>query len=134
MELTAALDGLQKRGVLQALNRMSLEELLNPVAESHTMDETSDEKIYRVVMEAQHGNLMTNDDTAEDDLVLDPPPTCHEALQAILVITKYVEAMDEPLAQTLEKNLGSFQHLLHSVELKSMVPSRLTDYFTLKPN
>ena len=53
-------------------------------------------------------------------------------LQATLVITKYVEAMDEPLAQTLEKNLGSFQRLLHSVELKSMVPSRLTDYFTLK--
>ena len=98
MELTAALDGLQKRGVLQTLNRMSLEELLNPVAESHTMDEMSDEEIYCVVMEAQHVNLMTNDDTAEDDLVLDPPPTCHEALQATLVITKYVEAMDEPLA------------------------------------
>ena len=76
---------------------------------------------------------MTNDNTAEDDLV-DPPPTRREALQAALVITKYVEAMDEPLARTLEKDLGSFQCLLHSVELKSMVPSRLTDYFTLKPN
>ena len=97
------------------------------------MDETSNEEIHHAVMEAQHGNLMTNDDTAEDDLV-DPPPTRREALQATLVITKYVEAMDEPLAQTLEKNLGSFQHLLHSVELKSMVPSHLTDYFTLKPN
>ena len=39
------------------------------------MDETSDEKIYHAVMEAQHGNLMTNDDTAEDDLV--DPPSSH---------------------------------------------------------
>ena len=106
---------------------------LNPVAESHMMDETSDEETYCVVMEAQHGNLMTNDDTAEGNLV-DPPPIHCKALQATLVITKYVKAMDEPLAQTLAKDLGSFQCLLHSVKLKSMVPSCLTDYFTLKPN
>lgn len=39
-EVTRALDGLQQRGVLQSSNRMSLEDLLNPVAESCTMDET----------------------------------------------------------------------------------------------
>ncbi|KAL4065514.1 hypothetical protein V8B97DRAFT_1875375, partial [Scleroderma yunnanense] len=95
MELTVALDGLQQRGVLQASNRLSLEELLNPVAELH--NEMLEEEIYHAVMEAQHGNLLTNDDAAEDDLV-DPPPTCCEALQAALVIMKYVETMDEPFA------------------------------------
>jgi len=133
MEVTVALDGLQCRGVLQVSNRMSLKDLLNPVAESSMMDETSDKEIYCVVMEAQHGNSMTNDDSIEDGPV-NPPPTCHEALEATLVITKYVEDMDDPLARTLEKNLGSFRRLLHTAEFKSMVPSRLTDYFTSKPN
>jgi len=61
------------------------------------MDETSDEEIYHVVMEAQHGNLMTNDDSIEDGPV-NPPPTRHESLEAALVITKYIEDMDDPLA------------------------------------
>ena len=86
-------------------------------------------------MEAQHGNLMTNDDLdAEDDRPVDPPPTCCEALKAALLIKNYVEAMNEPWAQTLEKDLGSLQHSLHSAEFKSMVSTRLTDYFTLKPS
>lgn len=123
-EVTRALDGLQRRGVLQASNRMSLEDLLNPVAELCMMDETVDEEIYRAVKEAQHsGDLMTNEEVAKDGPV-----------DAALLITKYVEDMDDPLARTLEKDLGSFRHLLHTAELQSMVPSCLTDYFTLKPN
>ncbi|KAI6038127.1 hypothetical protein EDC04DRAFT_2697261 [Pisolithus marmoratus] len=82
-------------------------------------------------MEAQHGNLLTNDG---EDGPVDPPPTRREALEAALVIAKYVETMDEPLARTLEKDLGSFRRLLHTAEFKSMVPSRLTDYFTSKSN
>ncbi|KAI6121643.1 hypothetical protein F5141DRAFT_1211295 [Pisolithus sp. B1] len=61
-ELTVALDGLQQRGVLQALYSLSLKELLNPAVESHVMDATSDEEIYHAVMETQHSNLLTNDD------------------------------------------------------------------------
>ena len=76
---------------------------------------------------------MTNDDFAEDGPV-DPPPTHCKALEAVLAITKYVEDMSDPLAQTLEKNLSLFQCLLHTAEFKSMVPSHLTDYFTSKPN
>jgi len=97
MEVTVALDGLQRRGVLQVSNRMSLKDLLNAVAELSMMDETSDEEIYCAVMEAQHGNSMTNDDSIEDGPV-NPPPTRREALEAALVITKYVEDMDDPLA------------------------------------
>ncbi|KAI6132307.1 hypothetical protein EDD16DRAFT_1468575 [Pisolithus croceorrhizus] len=113
--------------MLQASNRLSLKELLNPVTESHVMDVASDKEIYHVVMETQHGNLLTNDD---EDGPTDSPPTHCKALEAALVIVKYVETMEEPLAHTLEKDLGSFQHLPHTAEFKSMVPSRLTDYFT----
>ena len=96
--LIVAMDGLQQRGVLQASNRMSLEELLNPVAESQTIDATLDEEIYSAVMEAQHGNLMTNDDSDAEDGPVDPPPTRCEALKAALLIKKYVETMNEPWA------------------------------------
>ncbi|KAG6330323.1 hypothetical protein ID866_8765 [Astraeus odoratus] len=107
---------------------MSLEELLNPTVEPCAMIEASDEEIYHAVMEVQHGN-----GEAEDDLV-DPPPTCHEALEATLLIEKYVEDMDEPLATILEMDLGLFQCLLCSAEFKSVVPMHMTDYFTLQPN
>ena len=97
MEVSVALDKLQQRGVLQALNRMSLKDLLNPVEELCTVSEMSDDEIYCAVVEAQHHDLMTNDDSIEDDPV-DPPPTRCEALEAALAITKYVKDMNDPLA------------------------------------
>ena len=40
---------------------------------------------------------MTNEEATEDGPV-DPPPTCHKALEAALLIMKYVKDMDDPLA------------------------------------
>ena len=73
-----------------------------------------------IKIEARHGNLVTNDGAVEDGPA--HPPTHREALEAAQLGTHYVETMDDPLTQTLEKAyFGSFRRLLHAAEFKSMI-------------
>ena len=51
--VTAALDDLTSRGVLQASNRMTIEELLNPLDESINVDGATDDEIYKAVMDSR---------------------------------------------------------------------------------
>ena len=60
------------RGVLQAANRMTIEELLNPSDESITTDETTDDEIYNAVIDSkvQRENAAANnigDNDVDDD-------------------------------------------------------------------
>ena len=51
--VTMALDDLASRGVLQAANWMSIEELLNPSDKLINMNEATDEEIYRTVIDSK---------------------------------------------------------------------------------
>ena len=93
--VTTALDDLASRGVLQAANRMTIEELLNPSDESINMNEATDEEIYRAVIDSkvQRENAAANnigDNDVDDDAPIELPPSRHEALQAKTTIEKYV--------------------------------------------
>ena len=62
----------------------------------------------------------------------EPPPARHEALQAKIIIKKYIETIDEPYARKLENILADFAHSTRLVEAQNMKPSLLTDYFAHK--
>ena len=135
--VTTALDDLASRGVLQAANRMTIEELLNPSDESINMNEATDEEIYRAVIDSkvQRENAAANnigDNDVDDDAPIELPPSRHEALQAKTTIEKYVAAMDEPYARKLESILADFARSTRLIEAKKMKVSVLTDYFARK--
>jgi hypothetical protein len=135
--VTAALDDLALRGVLQASNRMTVEELLNPLDESTSMDKVTDEEIYKAVMDskAERENAAANDigdDDVDDNAPIELPPSRHEALQAKIVIEKYVETIDEPYTCKLESILADFARSTRLIETQNKKVSLLTDYFTRK--
>lgn len=135
--VTAALDDLMSRGVLQISNRMSIEEILNPLDESNNMDGATDDEIYNAVMasKAQRENAAANmvgDNDVDDDTTMEPPPSRHEALQAKIIIEKYIQAIDEPYARKLESILADFARSTRLKETQKMKVSRLTDYFARK--
>ena len=79
-----ALDDLQSTGALQATNWMDIEALLNPAGEckSQTLDESTDEEIYQVVMDAVDAceNIENNggDDIDSNDGPVEACPTVCE--------------------------------------------------------
>ena len=135
--VTAALDDLTSRGMLQASNQMTIEELLNPLDESINMDGATDEEIYKAVMDskAQRENAAANnvgDNDIDDDAPIETPPSRHEALQAKITIEKYIETIDEPYARKLESILADFARSTRLIEAQKMKVSLLTDYFARK--
>ena len=135
--VTAALDDLVLRGVLQASNRMSLEELLNPSDESFGIDETTDEEIWKAVLDSkvQRENADANnvgDNDVDDDAPIELPPSRHEALQAKITIEKYIAVIDEPYARKLESILAEFARSTRLIDTQEMKVSLVTDYFARK--
>ena len=135
--VTVAMDGLASRGVFQASNRMTIEELLNPLDESTNMDGATDEEIYKAVIHsrAQCENAAANDigdNDVNDDTPIDLPPSRYEALQAKITIEKYVATINEPYARKLESILADFARSTRLVEDQKMKVSLLTDYFACK--
>ena len=135
--VTAALDELASRRVLQASNRMTIEELLNPLDESINMDGATEEEIYQAVIDfkIERENAATNnvgDNDVDDDAPIELPPSRHEALQAKIAIEKYISTMDEPYARKLESILAEFAYSTRLVETQKMKVSLLTDYFARK--
>ena len=135
--VTAALDDLVLRGVLQASNRMSLEELLNPSDESFGIDETTDEEIWKAVLDSkvQRENADANnvgDNDVDDDAPIELPPSRHEALQAKITIEKYIAVIDEPYARKLESILAEFARSTRLIDTQKMKVSLVTDYFARK--
>ena len=99
---------------------MDITELLNPAAETYNIFDVSDEDIFRMVMDAKtarEGCRAGNDDVGKvidsDDLdvAAEPSPTCSEALQACMLLKRYIIDMDDPATQKLEVMLGSFGHM-----------------------
>ena len=130
-----ALDELEKTGALQSSNRMSLEALLNPVDESITITDTTDEEIFEAVMGAKKvreaaATAGIGDHDVDDDAVVDAGPNRKEALQASLTLKKYVQGLDDAFARKLEGMLTSFGHQTRFVESQSLKPTLVTDYFS----
>ena len=48
------------------------------------------------------------DNDIDDDALIEPPLSCHEALQAKITIEKYIETIDEPYARKLGSILADF--------------------------
>lgn len=132
-QVNDALDVLVKTGALQGSNRMDIDELLNPGDEMELIDETTDEEIFRAVMDsdAREITLAGSDESDADDPgpIKPPPPTTSEALQAIALITDYIDSMNDPFARKLEGLLGSLSHRICVERSRAMKETVVTDYF-----
>ncbi|KAI0365556.1 hypothetical protein BV20DRAFT_954008 [Pilatotrama ljubarskyi] len=127
----AALDNLVKTGVLQKSNHMDVASLLALDIEAHVIEETSDEDIFLTVRrraeeeretpESAHANI----DSQEE---VEPLPTRREALQAAATLTRYTNALDDPLARKLEEILRQFGQQLSLDIQRSMRETSITDY------
>ncbi|KAH7924058.1 hypothetical protein BV22DRAFT_1014077 [Leucogyrophana mollusca] len=58
-----------------------------------------------------------------------PGSTWNEALQAALVLRKYVGAVDDVFARKMEVMLGSFGQRTRAVEMQGFKDTKVTDYF-----
>ena len=134
--VSTALNHLTSRGVLQPSNQMTVEELLNPLDEDFNLDGVTDEEIFKAVMnsKAQHENVVANngDNNIDNDALIEPPPSCHEALQAKIIIEKYIETINEPHAHKFESILVDFACSTRLTDTQKMKVSLLTDYFAHK--
>jgi hypothetical protein len=118
---------------------MGIMELLNPVAESSHVFDAGDGDIFQAVMDtkvarelSRDGNEVSTDGNNDCDKPIEPPPTRKEALQAMMVLRRYANEMDDPLAHKVEAVLGSFGRMTRVHEVKSMKDKKLTSYFTRK--
>jgi hypothetical protein len=126
-----ALDDLVLTGALQNSNQMKIDALLNPANESNMLDNVTEEEIYDAVMESRM--VPPGDDNSDSDAFDDVSPTRKEALQAALVLKKYLQHVNSPFARKLEGILGSFGRQTRLTVLQDMRPTLLTDYFSRKP-
>ena len=91
-ELEESLDDLVKTGALQPTNQMTVDRLLNPVAEQDDMQQYSDKDIYKAVMEAKEQHETAHLHGGEDDIAAslddpaEPRPSRSEALHAVRLI------------------------------------------------
>ena len=104
---------------------MDIAGLLNPAAEMSDIFEATDEDIYQSVMEAKKAQEGINDDM-DSDLLVELGPARNEALQAVLILKRYVQDLDDPFARKLEMMLGSFGQRTRIAGMRSMKDSKLT--------
>ncbi|KAG6847874.1 hypothetical protein C0991_001303, partial [Blastosporella zonata] len=94
-EVSHTLSHLEERGVLQRSNRLTLEELLNPVTERVMLSGgTSDDEIYQAVIEraeAEQNQVMDGGDGGDsiDNSAEPKRPTCRDALKAASLLQDY---------------------------------------------
>ena len=139
--ITEALDILEATGALQHSNQMDITELLNPVAESSHVFDVGSNDIFQAVMDTKavqelskghNGNEVSANGNNDCNEPTEPPPIRKEALQAIMVLCRYANEMDNPLVCKVEVVLGLFGRMTQVHEVKSMKDKKLTSYFTHK--
>jgi hypothetical protein len=131
-QVNNTLDGLVERGALQRCNQMDIEALLNPTDKMEHIDETMDEEIFKAVMDAceKHENIdITGSDDVDDSSPIKHCPTPCEALQAISLITNYIDTINDPTARKLEALLGGFSRQISLEQSRGMKKTIITDYF-----
>ena len=113
---------------------MSIEVLLNPQEELLTIEETTDEEIFQAVIDAKEVHEESPHDKGDNDIEDDSPsdicPTCNEALQAALVVKKYIQELNNPFARKLEGIIDTFGRQTRLMEAQALKPTVLTDYFS----
>ena len=139
--VNTALDDLEATGALQCSNHMDIAKLLHPTAETHNISEATDEDIFEAVMDTKmaweggEGDSDKVDDTKsglDAATTSEPSLTYSEALQACLLLKKYIVDMDDPAARKLEVMLGSFRRMIQACEMQSMENGKITHFFTHK--
>jgi hypothetical protein len=125
-----ALDALVEKGALHTRNRMDIESLLNPVEESQDMEETSDEEIFKAVMECRAAqDDAPGGDDVDDKSPCEPCPSRREALQALLLINRYVQTLDDPIARKVEAALSSLARQTRYEAENEKKDTKITDFF-----
>ncbi len=106
--LSAVLDGLQDRGVLQKSNRMDIEDLINNPDEKILIDLTTDEEIRDAVL-SRRDNEQQMDINGGDDGSDGPTytlPTRQEALSAASTLQKYINLNEDDFSAKTGSSLG----------------------------
>ena len=75
-------------------------------------------------------NELEGDNDIEDDAPSDIRPTRKEALQAAFVVKKYIQDVNDPFARKLEAIIDTFGWQTRLVEVQTLKPTVMTDYFT----
>jgi hypothetical protein len=128
-ELTAALDTLQARCVLQKSNRMSITELLNPADEGLVIDiHQSDADIMKAVLDHQNGAVDEELDSSPEE----PRPSPKDALAAAMILQKFTQSMGQDFARNLEQQLHQLTRAIRVEEMNNMRATAITDYFARK--
>ena len=83
---------------------------------------------------AQCENVAANngDNNIDDDALIEPPLSHHEALWARITIEKYIETIDEPYTHKLDSILADSACSSQLTETQKMTVSLLADYFAHK--
>jgi hypothetical protein len=128
-----ALNTLVATGALQTQNRLCIKDLLNPEIESVVFTGT-DEDIYNSVKKSikscDQAESNGGDNNSEDDAIIEPSPSHHDALMAASVLTSFTCNLNDPLAHRLEDIPASFKCQVHLQEMQSKHATRITDYFS----
>jgi hypothetical protein len=104
--------------------------LLNPALETCNIFDAMDEDIFESMMDAK--KLRERNGGSDDDDTDMPAPglTCCDALQAALILRKYVGSFGDPFTRKLEVMLGSFGQQIRAVGMQK--DTKLTNYFSRK--
>lgn len=129
-EVKLALDGLRARGALQASNIMSIERLLNAPEETSVEMDITEAEILEAVREARAAEESGEFD-GEDPVTIEPP-TRSEVLQAVGLLTRFLDVTDDPVARKLEGVLATFSRQIRIDIQRTMVPTEITDFFVPK--
>ena len=133
-EAQTAVDDLISTGALQHSNRMDLDTLLNPANESCTINETTDNEIFKAVVDARkalYQPITNGGDTDNNNHdASDARPSYRQMLEAVSVINAFSIEMDDPVARSLEAAVTSFVRRARSDHCRGMSSTLITDYFT----
>ncbi|KAG7441563.1 uncharacterized protein BT62DRAFT_1042371 [Guyanagaster necrorhizus] len=120
----------------------SLDDLQGTEIENVNVEETTDKDIFDTVIASQSADEgmdenrlrgdIDGDDGSDDDLVLEPHSKCHEALQAVRTLQKYIKIMNNPFTQNLKSILTLFRQKTRLDKANSLQDSQITSYFTFK--
>ncbi|KIL65026.1 hypothetical protein M378DRAFT_162590 [Amanita muscaria Koide BX008] len=134
---TEKADDLVATGAHQTVNPIHADVLSIP-EESGTMDSAvTDSEIYHAIMDSQevheNGTEGLGNSNDHDTPTRRPHPTRREALQAALLLKRYLAAIDDPFARKMEASLDLFVYQTRLLEARRKLnPTLLTDYFPRK--
>ncbi|KIK96194.1 hypothetical protein PAXRUDRAFT_139034 [Paxillus rubicundulus Ve08.2h10] len=109
--------------------------LLNLAGKTYNMFNAMDKNIFESVMA---GKRLWERNSADDNDNINsleahaPGLTHHEALQAELMLRKYIRTINNPFSNKFKMMLGSFGQQTHVAKIHDMKDTNLADYFSCK--